>query len=413
MRLLIFTNHFYPEQFKVNDIAFDFVRRGDDVTVVTGIPNYPKGKFFDGYGFFKRSKEMVNGVRVIRLPLIPRGKGTGVRLAINYMSYFLSTVLYVPFLMRRKYDCVFVHETSPIFIGVAAVMVKRRQHIPLHFWTLDLWPESVTAASSFSNRRVIHWLTALMKWIYNNSDKILISSRGYVPSIVEKGDFRDKIVYFPNWAEDIFAVQDTTLQLPDLPDGFKVMYAGNMGEAQDFEAIMEAAKCLKDQKQIKWIFVGDGRKKEWVDNFISTHQLQETVYTLGRFPINFMPVFYGQADVMLLSLKDKPIFGLTVPARLQSYMICAKPVAAMINGEAAAIIEEAQCGLAAASGDGKGLAENILKLSQRTPEELEALGCNAKTYYQEHFEKESLLDKLHELLEGGKYSHRNHGNTLK
>ena len=397
MNILIFTNHFYPEQFKVNDVAFYLSSCGDDVTVVTCVPNYPQGKFYKGYGIFKKRKEILNGVKIIRLPLISRGKGHGIRLMFNYLSYFFSTLIYTPVLLFKKIDCVFVHETSPAFIGVAAVIVKRIKKIPMYFWVLDLWPESVLAVGSFSNKYVLKILATMVRWIYKNSDKILITSKGFIPSILSKGDFASKIEYFPNWAESVFTEKIKEIKLPQLPSGFKIMYAGNMGEAQDFEAIMDAVLKLKNETDIKWIFVGNGRKKSWVDEFVRENNLQNIVFIMGRYPIEQMPTFYQQADVMLLSLNNSPIFTLTVPARLQSYMACGKPIVAMINGEAANIITDAECGLVANSGDSKILAENILKIYDKNCDSTE-MGKKAKIFYSENFDRSMLLNKLYSII---------------
>ncbi|MBU3809996.1 MAG: glycosyltransferase family 4 protein, partial [Candidatus Phocaeicola faecipullorum] len=214
----------------------------------------------------------------------------------------------------------------------------------------------------------------------------------------DKGTYDNKLVYFPNWAEDIFA-QQVSANIPTLPTGFKVMFAGNIGEAQDFEHVMQAAVNLKNDKEIKFILVGDGRKKAWVDDFIHKKQLQDTVFTLGRFPIETMPAFLRKADVMLLSLKDNDIFSLTVPAKLQTYMAASKPVVAMINGEARNLIAESDCGLSCPAGDSDGLATNIRLLKIKTLTELDLLGKNGYAYYQKHFTKDTCITHLCEIIE--------------
>lgn len=399
MKLLIFTNHFFPENFKVNDIAFTMASKGHDVTVLTAIPDYPEGHFPEGYGFFKKRRETINGVKVIRMPLIARGKGGGIRLILNYLSLLFSSLFYALWLaFTQKYDKVFVHHTSPIMIGVPAIIVKRIQKIPLYFWNLDLWPESLTAAGGINNKTILKWVNKLVIFTYNNSDKILMSSMGFKTSILEKGDFADKLIYFPNWAESIFEAQKDDYEIPTLPEGFKIMYAGNVGEAQNLEKLMEVALKLKNELEIKWIIVGDGRKLNWVKNFVSEHQLQETVFFLGRFPFESMSSFYKEADAMLLSLKDTEIFRVTVPARLQSYIACSKPVLGMINGEAANIIHESNCGYTSNANDVDEFVNQILKMSQLSSEELKTLGANARLYYDKHFLRAHKLSELEELL---------------
>ena len=397
-KILICTNHFYPETFRCNDVAFELASRGYDVTVLTAIPDYPKGKYYDGYGVFRRRCETINGVKVIRGFIIPRGKGGGLRLMLNYISFFISSILISIYLgLFRKYDKVLIHETSPVMIGVPAVIVKKMQKIPLFFWVLDLWPESLQAAGGINNNKVLGAFEKLTTWIYKNSDKILISSKGFEQSIVEKGNFKNKIIYFPNWADKALEVKGDYI-LPDMPTGFKVMFAGNIGEAQDFDHIMEAAKYLKNEKEIHFILVGDGRKRNWVENYRDENQLQDTVHWVGRHPVEAMPAFFAQADVMLMTLKDVSIFSLTAPAKLQAYMSASKPILAMMNGEGPRIIEEAACGYSVPASDSRALADKILELSRMSKAELQTLGQNGRLYQQQHFDLDKSIDHLIEIL---------------
>lgn len=398
-KILICTNHFYPETFRVNDIAFNFAEKGYDVTVLTAIPDYPKGKFFDGYGIFSRRCEKVKGVKVIRGFAIPRGNGNTFRIVLNYLSFFISSVFISVWLgLFRKFDRVFVHETSPVMIGVPAIIVKKLQHIPLLFWVLDLWPESLQAAGGVNNIRILKLFEKLTKWIYKNSDKILISSRGFKQSILDKGDFKDKIVYFPNWVDREMA-SDKHISLPQFPQGFIVMFAGNIGEAQDFEHIMDAALRLRSHKDIHFVIVGDGRKFKWVESFVHNNSLEEQVHLLGRYPSETMPLLFSKADVMLVTLKDASIFNLTVPAKLQAYMSAGKPIVAMMNGEGPRLIEEAQCGWAVVAGDDKGLAKCILEISSFDEEILLNKGSNGRRYQIDNFNVDKCLLALERMME--------------
>ena len=398
-KILICTNHFYPETFRVNDIAFNFAEKGYDVTVLTAIPDYPKGKYFDGYGIFSRRCEKVKGVKVIRGFAIPRGNGNTFRIVLNYLSFFISSVFISVWLgLFRKFDRVFVHETSPVMIGVPAIIVKKLQHIPLLFWVLDLWPESLQAAGGVNNIRILKLFEKLTKWIYKNSDKILISSRGFEQSIIDKGDFKDKIVYFPNWVDREMA-SDKQISLPQLPQGFIVMFAGNIGEAQDFEHIMDAAIRLRSHKDIHFVIVGNGRKFKWVESFVQNNSLEEQVHLLGRYPSETMPLLFSKADVMLVTLKDASIFNLTVPAKLQAYMSAGKPIVAMMNGEGPRVIEEAQCGWSVVAGDDKGLAKCILEISSFDEEILLNKGSNGRRYQIENFNVDKCLLALERMME--------------
>lgn len=398
MKILLVTQYFYPENFKSNDVAFELAKKGYDVTVLTGLPNYPKGKIYKGYGLFKKQREVLNGVKIIRTLVIPRGKGGGIRLALNYFSWaIIASIKAISLALTKKFDAIIVHETSPITQGFPALVVKKIQSIPMYFWVLDLWPESLQSAGNINNKHVLGFFTSITKLMYNKSERILISSKGFKKSILEKGDYEKKLIYFPNWAENIFE-NTTEATTPQLPKGFKVMFAGNIGEAQDFENVMKAALILTEHKDIQFIFIGDGRKKAWVDSFIENNHLQDTVHTLGRYPIEMMPSFFKQADVMLLSLKDDFIFSLTAPAKLQAYMAAMKPVVAMIDGEAQNLIKESKCGLSSAATDANGLAENILQLKRLSKEELSQLGTNGYNFYKKFFTLDICINNLCHIL---------------
>lgn len=398
MKVLLVTQYFHPENFKSNDVAFELSRRGYDVTVLTGLPNYPKGRIYDGYGIFRRRNEVIDGVRVYRTLVIPRGNGGGAMLALNYLSWaFIASIWAFFMAMFKKYDAVIVHETSPITQGFPALVVKRMQRIPMYFWVLDLWPESLQAAGNVNNKYVLGFFTWVTRLMYRNSDKILMSSKGFRRSILEKGDFEDRLVYFPNWAEDVFS-DAAPADIPTLPDGFKVMFAGNVGEAQDFESVLKAAHLLKG-KGVSLIVVGDGRKKEWIDGYIAENDLSDVVYMMGRHPLESMPAFFSKADVLFLSLKDDHIFSLTTPAKLQAYMAAGKPVLAMLNGDARQTIEESGCGLSCASGDAEAFAECILKMKDMPREELTLFGTRGRQCFEEHFRMDKCIDGLCALLE--------------
>lgn len=397
MRILIVTQYFYPENFKCNDMAFELQRRGHDVTVMTAIPNYPKGKFFDGYGLFKKRKETINGVKVRRSFLIPRGNGSGKRLAINYLSYTIFASLKAIWLsLTEKYDAIIVHEPSPILVGIPAVIIKKIRKTPIHFWVLDLWPESLTAAGGINNKHIIGFFEKVTKWIYGNSDTILIGSKGYRQSIIQKGDFNKKIKYFPNWVEDSL-IGNNLFSVPKYPDGFNIVVAGNMGDAQDLPHILNAMLLLKG-KPINIIFIGDGRKKKYVERFACENSLQKQIICMGSHPLVMMPSFFSQADILFMALKNEPIFSLTVPSRIQAYMSAGKPIVAMINGEGADLINEAKCGWTVPAEDSEALADLLYLLSHTEKSVLLEKGRNGKQYSEENFKFSSCIDNLERYL---------------
>ena len=378
------------------------------MTVLTGIPDYPKGKFHEGYGLFKKRIERVQGVKVLRSFIIPRGDGGKVRLVLNYLSSFLAQCFDAVLLgLFGRYDYVLVHETSPVMVGVPGVIVSKMKHIPMDFWVLDLWPESLQDAGGINNKKVLGLFSKLTTWIYRHSRNILISSRGFRKSICEKGEFEEKLIYFPNWADVALANTDNTnttdtspiLHLPS--DIFKVMFAGNIGEAQDMDNLMEAALALKEEKGIHFCIVGDGRKRPWVETFVKEHGLEDTVHLLGRHPMEAMPAFFAAADLMVVTLKDSKIFNRTAPAKLQAYMNAGKPIAAMMSGEGAAVVAEAQCGFSVEAGNGKGLAELIVRMKNLDTPKLEAMGAAGKRYCEENSSFRKAVETIEGLISQG------------
>lgn len=401
MRLLILTNHFYPESFRVNDIAFDRAQRGDQVTVLTGIPDYPEGHFHKGYSLFKKRVEHVNGVKVVHVPLIPRGNGGKIRMALNYASSVFFFFFYGWYqALFHRYDAVFVHDTSPAFISLPAKTVSKVQKIPIYHWILDMWPESLTAGG-INGGKFYTLIHRMMKGIYKRDTEILITSKGSRKLLNERGVSDEKITYLPNWNDDaIGEVENSELKIENFewPNGFIVMFAGNLGFAQNMENLLAAANELKDEKDIHWVFVGDGRKKPWMDEYVKKHQLEDTVHLLGRYPIETMGAFFKKADVMLVALSDVLIFNLVLPAKVQAYMAAGKPILASLCGEGADIIKDANCGWSVSSNDYQKLAVIVSKIAKMDKQELAALGKNARSYYEANFTREKCMNILDETF---------------
>jgi len=386
--------------FRINDFALEFHKRGHNITVLTSVPDYPGGKFFDGYGIFKKNREIYNGIKIYRAPLIPRGSGSDFRLALNYISFVIGSFFTSLFLLGSKLDIIFVFEPSPITVGIPAIFIKKLKKIPICFWALDLWPESVIAGSNTKSVIILKLLMPIVKYIYNQCDSILVSSRGFINSIVDKGIERNKIQFFPQWAEPIFkpmnAVDDLLTDIPKR--SFKIMFAGNIGEGQDFPSIIKAADLLRDEKHIHWIIIGNGSRKKWAETKVKSLNLDENFHFLGSHPLDEMPKYYSNADAMLFSLKKDYIFSITIPAKVQTYLACGKPVLAMVNGEANTIIKEAKAGLTCEAEDSVGLSNNILKMSKISSNEIKKMGENSINYYKNYFDREMLFEKAENIF---------------
>lgn len=395
LKILIISQYFYPESFRINELALDLKKNGHQITVLTGIPNYPDGSYFKGYGVFKKRRENYHGVEVIRVPLVPRRKGKKINLILNYFSFAFFATLLAPFFCRGKFDVIFVFEPSPITVGLPALLLKKIKRIPIFFWVQDLWPESLSATGAVRSERILSWVRGLARFIYKRCDRILVQSQAFIPSIEQMGIPRSVITYFPNAAENIFNLGLDSNQTAELklPDGFKVIFAGNIGVSQSFETLLEAALMLKEHP-IHWVIIGDGRQKTWLVEQVNIHGLSDRIHLIERKPVEEIPLYLNLADVLLVSLKRDPVFALTIPSKLQSYLACGKPIIASLDGEAARIVEESGAGLASAAEDAKSLADNILAMYNMPLPLRKLMGERGRAYFENHFEKGRLLEQL-------------------
>ncbi len=412
-RILFVCQYFYPEVFRGNDIAFHWAEEGHEVHVVTGVPNYPDGVFHKGYGVFKKRQETIKGVHVTHLPIVPRGNDSKIMLMLNYFSYFIVACMcvlwkvfadsfkgFLGFKKSFEFDFVFCQQLSPVMMSLPAVLYKKLKKVLLYTWVLDLWPESLSAAGGISNKHILGFFDWFVKKEYKWSDKILTSSKSFDQSIRTYGDYKGKIVYYPQWSDGSPSTPflPPNYSLPEILSGFKVMFAGAVGEAQGMECNMQATLLTKERKDIKWVIVGDGRRLPWVQQFVKEHGLEETVLTLGRYPSETMPLFFEKADVMLVSLTDSPLFNLYAPAKISSYMASGRPIIACLNGEGAEVVKAAECGWLVAAGDAEGLAKLVIRLADENKETLNAKGACGLKFYKENFDKEKCLSNLDDIV---------------
>lgn len=401
-RILVVTQYIYPENFKSNELVFEMAKRGYHVDVLTGIPNYPEGVYFKGYGIFKRRIEKKDGVNFYRCWQSPRGrKASGVGLGLNYITFVMSATLWVLFFFvwKKKYDAIITHEPSPITQLIPACLIGMIRRVPVYSWIMDIWPDAMkNSVSPGLYKKVAPILTAITEWTYRHSHKILITSKGFEQLICRNADYHDKMVYYPNWSVDMSVGADK-FETPKLPEGFRIILAGNLGESQDLDHIGECMKLLYEHKEVKWIFVGDGSWKKWLDDFIKENGLSDTAVTLGRFPGSAMPAFFKQADAMLVTLRGGFIdLDMTVPARVQSYMSAGRPILAMIGQGTVDLVNEADCGYGVAPSDYKALADVIVNKVLPHREEFEAKGKNGRKFYEEHFTLDHCIDHLEEII---------------
>jgi glycosyltransferase involved in cell wall biosynthesis len=384
MKILVVTQYFWPENFRINDLVLGLKERGHQVRVLTGVPNYPGGQIFTGYSLFKPSKETYeDDIPIFRVPLIPRGNGTRLRLIFNYLSFVISACLLGPLRRLGSVDLIFIYEPSPITVCLPALLLKKLKSAPVMFWMQDLWPESLSATGA-------------------GCDLILVQSRAFVEPIKRQGGDPDRTLYFPNSAEELYQPVILEKDAPEravMPEGFCVTFAGNIGAAQDFGTILNAAELLKDHTEINWVIIGDGRMFPWVKSQVIERYLSKTVHLLGRYPVEAMPRYFSLADVLLVTLRKEPIFELTIPSKIQSYLACAKPIIAALDGEGARIIKEADAGLTCPAENPEALAKAVLTLYNMPQSERQGMGTHGRTYFNSHFEHKMLLDRLEIWME--------------
>lgn len=398
MKILLISQYFYPEKFKINDLIFSLKSRGHQITVLTGKPNYSKTHFFDGYGWKSPDFEIIKDIPVYRANLFSRRNGGGFRLFLNYFSFALLASLKLR-KIKGSFDAIFVYEPSPITVGIPAVFAKMCFKAPVYFWAQDLWPESLIAAGNVKNRFVLGFFDSLTKWVYKHSEKVLIQSNGFREYILNQGIPTNKIIFYPNPTEDFYKPLKNVKEYHEYFDtsNFNIVFAGNIGEAQSFKTIIEAINNIKELP-VKVIVLGDGRYKETALNLIKKKGLESHFNFLGSFSATEMPKFFSHAGALLVSLKKDRIFSLTIPAKVQSYLACGKPIIASIDGEGAKIVINANCGLVSPAENYLKLSENIKGLMDLDKSVLNEMGINARAYYDKEFDKAYLLDKLEDIL---------------
>lgn len=399
MRVLVVSQYFWPESFRINAIVESLLKRGIEVEVLTGKPNYPRGEFFSGYHAWGCQREVNCGIGINRIPLMARGRG-GLRLALNYLSFVISGLWFAPVMLRkRKFDVVFVYAPSPILQVIPAIFLGWLKGCPVVVWVQDLWPESLSATGYIQNRFIISAVRQLVRFIYRHTDLLLVQSRAFTaPARALAANV--PIIYYPNSVDDTFAVAATgePPAVAGLDQKFSVMFAGNIGAAQAVDVIVEAASLLKAYADIHFVVLGDGSCREQM--LLAAQQRALTnLHLPGHFPVETMPAFMQKASVLLVTLADQAIFAATVPNKIQAYLASGRPIIACLNGEGARLVTEAEAGLATPAEDAQALARAVLQLYHLSPGEREKMGENGRRYYQENFNHACLVDDLIQHLQ--------------
>ena len=395
MRVLVLSQYFWPESFRINEVVESLRCAGCHITVLTGQPNYPLGEVFDGYhagGIKVQQHEL--GYSIYRVPLAPRGRGGAIGLVANYLSFVLSASVLGPWVLRKQhFDVVFVYAPSPITQAVPAVFLAFLKRAKLVTWVQDLWPQSLEATGFVRNRRVLDMVAVLVRWIYRHCDLLLVQSQAFVPPVKAMAG-KTPVQYHPNPGELAFGqAASSGPSALVLESGFNVVFAGNLGTVQALGTVLDAAELLLPHVDVRIVLVGSGSRSEWLQQEVVRRQLGN-VQLAGRFPTETMPGILAQASALLVSLVRSPIMSQTVPSKIQAYLAAGKPIIASLDGEGARVIDESGAGIACPAEDAAALAEAVLQLRAISHAELQRMGAAGQLYYKQHFDPAVLAEKL-------------------
>lgn len=390
MKILVVCQYYYPEPFRISDICETLVENGHEVTVLTGLPNYPEGQVPGDYRFGKKRNEVINGVKVLRSFEIGRGSSK-VKLFLNYLSFAVSASLKA-FFIKEKFDVVLVNQLSPVMMGIPGIVYKKKHKKKILLYCLDLWPDSLAAGGIRKNSVIYKMFLKISKWIYKSADTILVSSSMFKEYFRSTLDIKPgNIEHLPQYAEDLFVERVGAIN----NDNINFVFAGNVGDMQSVDTIVKAANELRERSDIVFHIVGDGSKLEECKRLSESLGLTNVKY-YGRRPVSEMPHFYGIADAMLITLKGNKTLSYTLPGKIQSYMAARKPIIGSINGEARRVIEESGSGFCCAAEDHKELAKIIIKYCNS--DKKQKMAENSYNYYITNYSKEKFISELENAL---------------
>lgn len=407
INILIVGQYFWPENFRINEISqYLGLDPNMNVFVLTGKPNYPQGKFFKGYKFWGVIKEYFQGITIFRVPVIPRGNGSALMLTLNYFSFLLFSCSIGIFLVRKTNpNILLVYATSPILQAIPAIIISKLFRAPLMLYVQDIWPESVKDTGFIKNKFILNAIEKLVKFIYKNSEIILVQSEGFIPKIRKLCQNAD-VRFLPNsvfendeaysqYSKELCSQISNTLK----GNSFNVVIAGNIGKAQSPQTILDASEILKNASKIKITIVGSGSSLNFLKEQSKLRDIHNIQF-LGRLPAPYLKFVYEKSSILLLTLEKSPIFSLTIPNRLQSYLAAGKPIVAAVDGEAKKILKKSKAGISVPSSDPVALANAILKISDMKEKDLKKMGENGKNYFKLHFDHFKLMDILKKWVIG-------------
>ncbi len=397
MKVLLISHFYFPENFRINDLALGLNLNGAEVTVLTGLPNYPNGEYFDGYSFFSKRVEYINGIKVIRARVFPRGKGSKFLLALNFLSFPIFAFFEL-LLLKGPFDKIFVYAPSPITVAIPGIFAKYKFGAKSFLWVHDLWPESIQISGGVNNKFILIGIQKLVNFIYDKFDKVLVQSYYFVPYLVNRRVSKSKLIYYPYYAEDCYSEPSGKSDI-NLPVGVNIIFAGNIGFSQNLEGVLKAFSLLDlENHKVNLIFFGSGRNLSNIMLLANELNLLDHVFFRDAVSVDEIARVYFDADALLISLKKSEIFSLTIPGKFQSYLASGKPIIGFIDGVVSDIIKTSECGLVASAEDNAGLADIFNMFLNLNIEKRNLMGINSRKYFEREFSRDVLLKKLFEIF---------------
>ncbi len=393
MKIFFFTQYLWPENFRINELIKYFDNEKNKNLIFSSYPSYPNKKKFTNYK--KKDDKLFFKEEVIRAPVYLRNV-SNISIILNYLSFFFVSIFYGLYvLIKKQFEVIFVFCPSPIINIVPIIIINKLFKKKVVIWVLDLWPNTIVDLKILKNKFIIRIFQKIMNYIYDNSDLILAQSEP-IKNEIQKIT-KTKCIYFPSWPEsniDENKVKYSTKIKHKDKKTCRIMFTGNIGEAQSFETLIEAASILKKTEKIEWIIVGDGRWKSRLIRVIKKKNLEKDILLLDSVPVIEMQSFFNHADALYLSLKNNPTFNKTIPGKLQTYMSAQKPIIASISGETNKLIKNVNCGLVSEAENVDQLIENIKKFINLTDKQKSSLAYNGKNYAEKYFNKKIILNNL-------------------
>lgn len=407
MRILLLTQHFWPESFRINEVAEDLVAIGHEVVVLTGQPNYPGGRVLPGYRSWGCETQRHGGVTIQRVPLVPRGGASALRLVTNYLSFILSASIVGSWRLRgQRFDVVFVYATSPLLQALAAVVLARLKGCALVTWIQDLWPQALRVTGYVRSPLVLAAVARVVRWIYARNDLLLLQSPAFESPVRALAPPSLPMRYHPNPGDRTITTAPDTRAVLRLEEGFNVVFAGNLGTAQGLDTVLDAAEQLqRDAPAARIVLVGSGQLDAWLATEVERRALANVRLT-GRVPPSAISGILAQASALLVCLKGEEAVNLTLPSKVQTYLATAKPIIAALDGEGARVVQESGAGIVCPAGDGTALAAAVRQMMELSADVRERMGASGRRYHDEHFDADRLIRALGRHLEDAVRLHR-------